>query len=112
MSIHVLCRLGVVYIAAKWTILLAVIWLIGLYVCASRVIYWQDEGERALAQLSDESYNPEEWYNYQRLVVQQANDNVAMWLVAANIWTFIMLIAIFFVYRWENRDEEECEPST
>ena len=83
--------------------MLTALWLVGLIVCAQRVMHWQSVGDEALDEMTKHEYNYEEWNNLQRLLVQQANENIELWLLAAVVWSAILLVLIALVHRWESR---------
>jgi hypothetical protein len=85
--------------------------VVGLIVCAQRVLHWQSVGDEALEEMTGHVHNSEEWNNYQRLVVQRANANIALWMTAALVWSGIFLVLIVLVHRWEGRELEEHAPS-
>jgi len=97
-------------IMGKFLTLLLVIWLLGLLVCAQRIVHWSGEAEDLAIDWFNKPEDEKDWEGEEFLARQEADRKVGIWTAGTVLWGVIGVAALIWVRRWEGREVDVDGP--
>jgi hypothetical protein len=85
----------------KLLTLLLAIWLVGLLVCAQRIVYWNGEAEDLAIDWFNKPEDEKHWEGEEFLALQEADRKMGMWAAGAVIWGVLGAAVLIWVWRRE-----------
>lgn len=93
----------------KLLTILAVLWFVGLLLCAQRVVYWSGEAEGAVLDWYGQDPSDRHTMDEEVLAHQEAGRKVSAWFTGLVLWALLGAVVLILVRRWDRARAEEAE---